>query len=107
MGVEVATAADDGCVSPASAWNGSQQAGSVPKRVSLILAKLRCNIDAAVAGDNVCEIATRTGIDLRRVLQIIGGDTPDGNELRRFETAYRTALWPRFDSDLPRDVPDA
>lgn len=70
--------------------------------VASILSQLARNIEAAVAGDSVLEVAAKSGIGLRRALQIVAGAIPDGYELRRLETAYRTALWPRFDPADPR-----
>lgn len=75
---------------------GRQDAETEPSSLPSRLRQLQRNIEEAVSRDSVCQIAAKTGIGVRRVLQIIAGAAPDGYELRLLETAYRTALWPRF-----------
>lgn len=99
----MSTEAGDASGSTADLWRRRQRPAAIPRPVSLLLTELGHNIEAVVGRENVCEIASRTGIDLRRVVQIIGGDSPDSYELRRLETAYNTSLWPTFDAGRQPD----
>ena len=95
---------DEGVEAASASAAARQDAVAESPSLPSVLRHLQCNIETAVARDSVCQVAAKTGLDLRRVLKIIVGATPDGYELRLLETAYRTALWPRF---VPTDSTDS